>query len=128
MTFDQLVTFLPVHDLDRAVLFYEDVLGLELVLNQGDCRIYRVAGEAFIGVCTRRTPGSSDGVMVTLVTDDVDGWHTRLLDANVQCDHPPSRNDAYDLHHAFYRDPDGHIIEVQTFLDPTWSNALASER
>ena len=91
-----------------------------------DCRIYRVAGQVFISVCTRRMPVSSDGVMVTLVTDDVDGWHTRLLHANVQCDRRPRRNDACDLYYAFCRDSDGHIIEVQTFLDPPRSDALAS--
>ncbi len=121
MNFDQLVTFLPVADLDRSRRFYEDTLGLELVLDQGDCRIYRVgAGDAFVGICARSAAAPSDGVMVTLVTSDVDAWHDRLIGAGVTCDRPPARNEQYSLHHAFYRDPDGHVIEVQTFLDPAW--------
>jgi len=120
MPFDQLVTFLPVADLSRSVAFYEEVLGLELALDQGDCRIYRVAGEAFIGVCQRPGASPSDGVMVTLVTQDVDSWHERMTEAGVVCDRPPAVNEQYRLHHGFYRDPDGHVIEVQTFLDPAW--------
>ena len=126
MMFDQFVTFLPIRDLARSVAFYEGILGLELVLNQGDCRIYRVAGDAFIGICLRPADGPSDGVMLTLVTDEVDEWHKRLESADVHCDRSPARNDAYDLYHAFYRDPDGHVLEVQSFLDPDWPGALAS--
>ena len=48
-SFDQQVTFLYVADLAVSSHFYQDLLGLALVLDQGACRIYRVAGEAYIG-------------------------------------------------------------------------------
>ena len=54
------------------------------------------------------------------VTDQVETWHERLVEAGVVCDTPPKINETYHLHHAFYRDPDGHVIEVQQFLDPNW--------
>ena len=57
---------------------------------------------------------------MTLVTDDVDGWHRRLTAQGVTCERPPGHNDKYRLHHAFYRDPDGYLIEIQQFLDPAW--------
>ena len=42
LSFDQQVTFLYVKDLERSERFYGEILGLELVLNQGLARIYRV--------------------------------------------------------------------------------------
>jgi catechol 2,3-dioxygenase-like lactoylglutathione lyase family enzyme len=52
LSFDQQVTFLYVKDLERSERFYSEVLGLELVLNQGLARIYRVgSGNAFLGIC-----------------------------------------------------------------------------
>jgi catechol 2,3-dioxygenase-like lactoylglutathione lyase family enzyme len=120
MGFDQQVTFLPVNDLVRSMAFYGEVLGLTHVLDQGDCQIYRVASEAFLGVCLRPGHEPSDGLMITLVTDDVDGWHEVMTAAGVVCDKAPAIHPKYQLHHAFYRDPDGHIIEIQTFLDPQW--------
>ena len=43
---DAQITFLPVADLNRSAGFYEEALGLSLVVDQGTCRIYRVSGRA----------------------------------------------------------------------------------
>ena len=45
--FDQQVTFLYTADLQATLDFYENTLGLPLVLDQGGCRIYGVAANAF---------------------------------------------------------------------------------
>jgi catechol 2,3-dioxygenase-like lactoylglutathione lyase family enzyme len=71
--FDQFVTFLYTRDLERSAAFYGELLGLPLVLDQGGCRIFRVARDAFIGICrcSEARPCSPGGVIVTLVSDDV---------------------------------------------------------
>ena len=78
--FDQFFTFLYSRDLERSAAFYGETLGLPLVLDQGACRIFRAGRDAFIGTCrcseARRC--SPEGVIVTLVSDDVDGWYDRL--------------------------------------------------
>jgi hypothetical protein len=49
------------------------VLGLPLALDQGDCRIYRVGESSFLGFCQRaEAPQQPSGVILTLVTDEVD--------------------------------------------------------
>ncbi len=118
--FEQQVTFLSVRDLERSTVFYRDVLGLSLVLDQGDCRIFEVTPTAFVAVCGRADGVSPEGIIVTLVTDDVDGWHDRLSVAGVTCERAPNHNEKYHLYQAFYRDPDGYLIEIQRFLDPAW--------
>lgn len=118
--FDQLVTFLLVTNLERSTDFYRDVLGLELVLDQGDCRILQVTDTAFIGICERKGQRDPAGVLVTLVTGDVDGRHRALVAAGVSCEKEPQLNATYNVYHAFYRDPDGFLIEIQRFLDPAW--------
>jgi catechol 2,3-dioxygenase-like lactoylglutathione lyase family enzyme len=119
--FDQGVTFLFVADLDVSAHFYGEVLGLDRVLDQGSCHIYRIAGESFLGLCSGsdRTP-SPDGVIVTLVTGEVDQWWERLIDAGVAGDQAPRYHEEYRIYHAFVRDPDGHLIEIQEFRDPRW--------
>ena len=119
-SFDQQVTFLSVSDLERSAAFYAGTLGLTQVLDQGDCRIFAVSKTAFVGICVRPDAVDPTGVIVTLVTDDVDGWHERLAAAAVVCERPPNRNERYAIYQAFYRDPDGYLIEIQKFLDPEW--------
>lgn len=119
-TFDQQVTFLLVGDLERSTRFYRDVFGLPIVLDQGDCRILKVTESAFIGICERKGDRERNAVLITLVTDDVDDRHERLTAAGVTCDKEPQLNPIYNVYHAFYRDPDGFLIEVQRFMDPAW--------
>ena len=120
--FDQHVTFLYASDLAASAKFYSEKLGLELVLDQGPCQIFKIAGEAFLGVCqcSETHPASPDGVIVTFVTQDVDGWYERLQADGVQTDGPPKLNPRYNIYHLFLKDPDGYTLEIQTFKDPAW--------
>ena len=45
---DSQITFLYFKDLAEAAFFFEDILQLELVDNQGAAKIYRLCGNAFI--------------------------------------------------------------------------------
>jgi catechol 2,3-dioxygenase-like lactoylglutathione lyase family enzyme len=118
---DQQVTFLYTRDLKRTAKFYEDVLGLALVLDQGVCRIYQISGDGFLGFCQREeAPQTPKGVIYTLVTDAVDEWYAYLSARDVAFEKPPARNEAYNIYHCFFRDPNGYLMEIQQFLDPAW--------
>lgn len=120
--FDQQVTFLTVSDLEQSTEFYQDTLGLELVLDQGPCKIFRVSSDGFIGICepNQHRNVSTDGVIITLVSDDVDGWYNRLKAKGVPFTKPPAENPTFNIYHCFLRDPDGHLLEIQRFNDPAW--------
>jgi len=116
--FDGFITFCYVERIEPAARFYGEVLGLPLALDQGGCRLFQVAGKGYVGVCERPGRPTPEGVLLTLVTDDVDGWHTRLEAAGVPIDEPPRANADYGIYHFFARDPDGYRIEIQRFVDP----------
>ncbi|MCA9917979.1 MAG: VOC family protein [Anaerolineales bacterium] len=121
----QQVTFLHAQDLQETADFYEQILGLELVLDQGSCRIYRSGGDAYLGFCQTlgqhmaAAPATSH-IMLTLVTPDVDGWHAYLVGQGVVIEKPPTLNETFNIYQCFVRDPNGYLIEIQTFLDPNW--------
>ena len=117
---DAQVTFCYTTDFEATTHFYETLLGLPLALDQGACRIYRVRDGAFLGVCRRDKPPESDGIIVTLVTDDVDGWHARLVARGVAFEKPPAFNAKFNIYHCFLRDPNGYLLEIQRFDDPNW--------
>ncbi len=117
----QQVTFLFTRDLEATARFYEDVLGLPLALDQGSCRLYRVAEGAFLGFCQRPdAPSDPDGIILTLVTRAVDDWYAYLQRRGVVVSQPPRHNPDYNIYHLFLRDPNGYLLEIQTFRDPAW--------
>lgn len=119
---DALVVFIYVDDLDRAAAFYGATLELPLVLEQAHCRIYRVAATGFVGICRRGDrPATPEGVIVTLVRDDVDEFCNRLVARGIRLEQAPAHNDRFAIYHAFLRDPDGYLIEIQRFDDSEWA-------
>jgi len=122
------ITFLYTEDLNQAGDFYGEVLGLELVLDQGLCRIFRTRKGAYLGVCQKREKqgvGREVGVIFTLVVEDVDGWYQYLeTQEEVALQGAPKENAEYGIYHFFLRDPDGYTLEIQRFLDPDWDKGI----
>ena len=118
----QQITFLYTGDLAETPRFYEEVLELPLTLDQGTCRLYRIGIDAYLGFCqSANAPQPPAGIIVTLVSPDVDGWYHYLCDKGVKFEKPPEVNPKYNIYHCLLRDPNGYLIEIQRFLDPTWS-------
>ena len=127
--FDQFVTFVYCDDLEASCEFYQEILGLEQVLDQGSCRIFRVAGDGFLGICTKMDPPwEKGGVILTLVSDDVDGWYEYLKGFDLEFEKTPQLYAKFDIYHLFVRDPAGHLVEIQEFKDPAWPKPLKAFR
>lgn len=118
---DQQVTFLFTANLPETAVFYETILELPLVLDQGACRIYATGLGAFLGFCQHLVAGVQPaGVILTLVSQDVDNWYAFLQRKGVTIEKTPSFNEKFNIYHLFLRDPNGYLIEIQRFLDPSW--------
>ena len=120
--FDSLITFIYTKDLESTSDFYGNLLELPLVLEKGGCRIYRVAVSGYIGVCDRGDTEEPKGLILTLVTDDVDGWFEKLKAAGTEVEKAPALNPEYGIYHCFLRDPAGYRVEIQRFEDPDWDS------
>lgn len=115
----QQITFLDTRDLARTADFYERILGLRLARDQGTCRIYHVSGEAYLGFCQRPdAPTEPRGLVLTLVTEQVDEWCAHLRRQGVEFVKEPAENPPYRIYNAFVRDPNGYVIEIQRFWEP----------
>lgn len=120
LTRDYAITFFYYDDIHTVAPFYEQVLGLELVLDQGLARIYRVGGRAYFGIVDgnrghlKHQPKSA--VLLTIVAQDVEAWHGKLKDLGVSGLGPIEHGRYCD--HFFFEDPAGYAIEIQRFRDP----------
>ncbi len=123
----QQITFLYAEDPAACRDFYGRVLGLPLVQDQGFAAIYATGGQrAFLGVVQARgprqgrEPRAEGGVVLTLVTPEVEAWHAWLTAAGVAAEAPPTANAATGITHFFFRDPAGYLLEIQRFDRPDW--------
>ncbi len=124
----ELITFLPASDWEGTIQFYERVLGLPCAVDQGDCRIYQVAGAGFLGFCKRgETPSPPEKVILTLVSQEVEAWHRHLEAHGVPIIKPPTYNERYRIFHLFARDPNGYLVEIQRFEEPFPPKPAGSE-
>jgi hypothetical protein len=116
------ITFLPSRDLDAIDAFF-NALEIPMVLDQGDCRIYRIGEAAYWGFCKHlnEVPQPASAVVLTLLVDDVVAWHARCQENGLPADGPARVNERFGIEHFFVVMPDGYRLEVQRFLDPNWA-------
>ena len=115
------ITFYYYPDILAVAPFYEETLGFELVLDQSMARIYRVAGAAYFGIVDGNSghlvPQESSAALLTIVSEDIAGWHARMIAANVSSLSEIKRGSFCE--HFFFEDPGGYAIEIQRFHDPS---------
>lgn len=120
MRTDYAITFFYYPDIHAVTGFYEATLGLELVLDQGLARIYRIGTNSYFGIVDgnrghlRHQPKSA--VLLTIVTPDVEDWHQRLTAAGV-AGLTEIRSGTF-CDHFFFEDPFGYALEIQRFREP----------
>jgi len=116
------ITFLYYHDLEPAATFYGEVMGLELVEDQGWARIYRLGGDAFLGIVAGEEgfhrPQARNAVLLTLVVDDVPGWYEHLAAHGVKLLSEVQDRPEIQIRCFFFEDPGGYTLEIQQFLRP----------
>jgi catechol 2,3-dioxygenase-like lactoylglutathione lyase family enzyme len=116
--FKQNITFLHTNDLSETARFYDEILELPLVRDQGSCRIYKSSTSSYLGFCTHLDTSSPEGIILTLVEDDVDSWYQQLIENGISIPAPPVQNSDYQIYHFFFKDPNGYTLEIQRFDDP----------
>jgi predicted enzyme related to lactoylglutathione lyase len=112
------ITFIYVRDLPRAMRFYEDVLGLELAIDQGWSKIYRLGGQAHVGLVDE-TRGMQNWhkdktVQICMRVADVDAWHAWAASQGVDGLTDPRDSEELGIRAFVMNDPEGYQIEVQT--------------
>jgi len=112
------ITFLYYKDVPRAQTFYETVLGLELAIDQGWSKIYRLCPGAHIGLVDEAHGMNKwqavKCVQVCLRVPDVDAWYAHCQGHGVK-----NLSDMFDSEHLGIRafvfdDPEGYQVEIQT--------------
>lgn len=107
-------------NLDRAVRFYRDNLGLVPVETREDAVVLEVAPGALLTLATLEsggyTPDTPRTAAIALITDQLDEWWAALSTRDIDM-----RTESYDpvrgrAHHGFVlADPEGWLLEFERF-------------
>jgi len=112
------ITFQYYRDLPTAMAFYEDVLGFELAIDQGWSKIYRIDGQAHVGLVDEKHGMQNwaevKTVQLCLRVPDVDAWHAWAAANAVPGLTAPRDSNELGIRAFVMNDPEGYQIEVQT--------------
>lgn len=117
---EKLITFLYYVDLPRAMAFYENVMGLKLVIDQGWSKIYEVTSSGYIGLVDQAR-GSHRAhpvkpVQICMRVAGVDAWHRYLLDEGITITKGPRDVPELKIRAFVFNDPEGYQIEIQSVM------------
>ena len=123
MKFDSQITFLSVKDLKATSSFYENNFEFKLILDQGQCRIYKTPASSYIGFCEKENVIVNENVVITFVTEEVDKVfeELKLKVPDIEIVKEPALNERFKIYNGFIKDPDGYLIEIQRFESPEWN-------
>jgi len=108
--------------------FYEDVLGFDLIVDQGWAKIYPVGPTGYFGLVDESRGmhnfTETKAVTLSIITDDVDGWYeyTKAHDAVEMRSEEISDTERYRAFVAY--DPGGYFLEWDIFKDSEQNKRL----
>ena len=116
------ITFFYYKDIEPAIQFYGEVMGFQLVSDQGWAKIFRIAGNSYVGVVTGKggfhQPQEKNAVLLTVVVNNVQEWYERLRKTETTLLTELQEKPDIQVRCFFLQDPAGYAIEIQQFLDP----------
>ncbi len=122
------LTFLYYADLARAAEFYEHILGLTLAVDQGYVKIYQVTPQSFVGLVDgahgTHKVSEAKPVIVSFVTNELEQWYSHLTAHGVIIKLPLQTSDRIGVRTFMALDPEGYVLEFETFLDQPRNQAI----
>lgn len=121
-SFAQALTFFCTRDLAASERFYGGTLGLRVAMRTTTAILWQAAGTAYFGVTSGpgREPKAGAAILelVTRHDSEVEDWHARIVADGWQTDGPPRRTAGGALC-FFVTDPNGYLVEILHFSDPS---------
>jgi len=115
-----LITWLYYKDLPQAMSFYEKVIGLEQVVDQGWSKIYKIRKGAYVGLVDEskgyHRASEAKPVILCLNVHDADAWWSRLKEKGVKLEEQPEESERLRIKVFMFKDPEGYVIEIQESL------------
>jgi predicted enzyme related to lactoylglutathione lyase len=116
------IVFFYYKDLPAAMRFYEEIMGLKLAIDQGWSKIYRIGGDAHVGLVDEahgmHKSHPVKPVQLCIRVPDADAWHDYAKGRQVAALSDLFVSDHLGIRAFVFEDPEGYQIEIQSATRP----------
>lgn len=105
------------HDVDRATVFYRDVLGLRHLFRAGTLSFFDCGGVRLMLDKPEKPEFDHPSSIIYFQVGDIQATHRRIKDAGVKFEDEPhviTRMPNYDLWMTFFRDTEGNLLALMS--------------
>ena len=106
-----------VHDLNRAISFYRDSLGLPLLFTTGELGFFNCGGVRLMLTPPEKPEFDHPGSVLYFVVEDIKAAHKQLAAKSVHFEREPhliAKLPDHDLWMAFFRDTEGNLLALMS--------------
>ena len=112
MKVQRIVSNLATSDIDKANVFYQEILGLKVLMDLGWIRTYGSGAKMTIQLSVMSEGGSGTAVPdLSIEVDDVEDALMRFRKAGVAIEYGPA-TEPWGVRRFFVRDPFGKLINI----------------
>jgi catechol 2,3-dioxygenase-like lactoylglutathione lyase family enzyme len=116
MKVKRIVSNVATSDVEKADLFYKEVLGLKVLMDLGWIRTYGSSSKMTIQVSVLSEGGSGTPVPdISIEVDDVEEALTRVRKAGIAIEYGPA-TEPWGVRRFYVRDPFGKLINILQHL------------
>ena len=108
----RIVSNVAAADVEKASTFYEEVLGLEVLMDLGWIRTYGSGSEMTVQISVMSEGGSGTAVPdISIEVDDIEQALARVRKASIPVEYGPA-TEPWGVRRFYVRDPFGKLINI----------------
>ena len=115
------IIWLYYKDLAGAQKFYEEILGFQLLVDQGFAKVYSCSTSGFIGLVDEAQGlhrfSDEKAVTVSFLTAEIEKWHSSLKEKGLKMHSPLEGPGRVPVRSFVTYDEAGYFLEFDEFLD-----------
>jgi methylmalonyl-CoA/ethylmalonyl-CoA epimerase len=111
----------PVADLERAVTFYRDTLGIKYLFQVPNLAFFDCAGVRLMLDIPKDGSGAQGSSVIYFKVDDINGAYQTLSSLGARFEDKPhliAKMPDHELWMAFFRDPDKNLLALMSEVRP----------
>jgi predicted enzyme related to lactoylglutathione lyase len=114
------ITWLYYRDLPRAQRLYEEIMGLNMEVDQGWSKIYKIREGAYVGLVDGaygyHKANNIKPVILCLNVKDANLWYKKLKENGLEIEELPRESERLKVRVFMFKDIEGYTIEIQETL------------